>query len=335
MGRLCLARPYFSSPSGARHLWEALGVNVRRLDAAGQEAAARWQVLPQPASRYRALRDGDEAALLDMAGGRVPAARNPGVRMEPDFISEAEELSLVREMEAAACDFGYGYACEEEDDDDELDGGLLGLEEDEEEEDDEEEVLRMSGRGEGQPEELLAPWGYGSSFDYGRLPPTLAEVVERIAGLPGYRLGPLRDVTVNLRRSVDYQMAPHIDPPTDGPNTFVLSLQSEAVITFSPVQALEVDAMRANDAASYSVQSYTDDDLDCLVGRRSLYHMSGDARYLWTHGIRPPLIRDVTEEGFEAYDRWGTWDNGRRRCQRRIAIVLAFADPWAGEPSAA
>jgi len=38
-------------------------------------------------------------------------------------------------------------------------------------------------------------------------------------------------------------MVPHIDPPADGPNTFILSLQSAAVLTFSPVSALKADPL--------------------------------------------------------------------------------------------
>lgn len=325
LGELCLPRPWFSSAVSDVHLWEALGVNVCRLAEKARpdkDEATRWQVMPQPASRYRAFRKTDEEVLLDMNGAHVCADRNPGVRVESEFVTEVEELQLVQELVAAADEFGYAYDCP---DDDELDD-VFGLEEEQEEEE-VEDVLRMSGRDEGQSEERLAPWGYGAHLDRRRLPPTLAEVVERIEGLPGYLLGPLRDVTVNIRQNVDYEMAPHIDPPADGPNTFVLSLQSGAVITFSPVHALAAAVARANDPAAYSVHSFTDNDVDCLVARRSLYHMSGDARYFWTHAIRPPLVRDVSEDGFEAYDRWGTWEKARRRPQKRIAVILAFADP--------
>ena len=60
----------------------------------------------------------------------------------------------------------------------------------------------------------------GMGFDQSKLPPSLQEAVAKIEGLEGYPLGPLRDVTVNFRQTVDYQMVPHIDPPADGPNTY-------------------------------------------------------------------------------------------------------------------
>ena len=132
-----------------------------------------------------------------------------------------------------------------------------------------------------------------------------------IEGLEGYPLGPLRDVTVNFRRTVDYQMVPHIDPPGDGPNTFILSLQSAAVLSFSPVGALRdtVDVDR----------------IDCIVPQRTLCHFQGGARYTWTHAIRPPLSN---EGDAEVYDDWGTWENVMARRPERISVVLAFADPF-------
>ena len=71
--------------------------------------------------------------------------------------------------------------------------------------------------------------------------------MKKLKSLAGYPLGPLRDVTVNIRSSEDYQMVPHIDPLQDGPNSFVLSLLSSAVVTFSPIASLRHDAERCND----------------------------------------------------------------------------------------
>lgn len=61
----------------------------------------------------------------------------------------------------------------------------------------------------------------------------------------------------------------------------------------------------------YAQHSYTDDDIDCLVPRRAIYHFAGNARYLWTHAVRPSVSAgDGTDVTFE---RWGTWDKVLRR----------------------
>lgn len=314
VGDFLLPRPYTLSSKSSWQLWEDLGVKV----SSTATSDGRRLFDAQPQSRYRQFGDRDEGALRDMQGGCINASGNPGIRVELDFVSKPEEQLLVRELLALADDYGFAFASEEEELDDDLDDA---------DDEDDGDVVRITGRDESQPEESLAPWGYGVDFDKSQLPTALAQVVERIESLPGYTLGPLRDVTVNVRRSVDYQMGPHIDPLGDGPNTFVLSLISGAVVTFSPVTALRADTLRANDEAAYCMHSFTDDDIDCFAARRSLYHMAGEARYVWTHAIRPPLVQ-VEADGFEAFERWGTWDMVLRRSKNRIAVIFAFADPY-------
>merc|ERR1719414_1575783 len=72
---------------------------------------------------------------------------------------------------------------------------------------------RITGRDEKKSGLPLAPWGWGKEFDKSKLPAGLRDIASRIERL--YPLGPLRDVTVNVRSSVDYQMVPHIDPIGD------------------------------------------------------------------------------------------------------------------------
>mmetsp|Transcript_5903 Transcript_5903/g.15744 ORF Transcript_5903/g.15744 Transcript_5903/m.15744 type:complete len:247 (-) Transcript_5903:3-743(-) len=241
-----------------------------------------------------------------MAGVPVNASRNPGVRIEHDFVSEAEEQQIVEELRAMAVTHGYDFAA---------DGEEASA-----------RSWRLTGRDEGKSDLPLASWGWGPKFDKSKLPAGLALVVSRLESLPGYPLGPVRDVTVNIRSSVDYQMSPHVDPPGDGPNSFVLSLLSGAVVTFSPISALRREPARANDELEFTRYSFTDRDLDCLVPQRAIYHFSGNARYLWTHAIRPPATREG-ENGLEAYERWGTWDKVLRRRKDRAAIIFTFADP--------
>mmetsp|Transcript_115509 Transcript_115509/g.337901 ORF Transcript_115509/g.337901 Transcript_115509/m.337901 type:complete len:375 (+) Transcript_115509:73-1197(+) len=306
IGEYTIPRPWVISPKKPAELWEELGVNVLTMERKEQHIVA-----PQPSERYRPLDARDEGSLLDMTGAPVNASRNPGIRIEHEFVSEAEEQQIIDELRTMAAEYGYDFAADGEDAT--------------------AQSWRITGRDEGKSGLPLAPWGWGPEFDAARLPAGLALAAARLGSLAGYPLGPLRDVTVNVRSSVDYQMSPHVDPPGDGPNSFVLSLLSGAVVTFSPIKALRADAERANDELIFTRDSFTDDDIDCLVPRRAVYHFSGNARYLWTHAIRPPATREGGD-GQEAYERWGTWDKVLRRRKDRAAIIFTFADPPLHKP---
>jgi hypothetical protein len=67
-------------------------------------------------------------------------------------------------------------------------------------------MLRITGRPE-QEGQRPPPWGYGDGFDEARLPPALGALAARIRALPGLRLGPLRDVTINHRQHHFYRRA--------------------------------------------------------------------------------------------------------------------------------
>jgi len=302
IGEYKLPKPVIMSPDSAADIWGNLGVNVRPL---GDE---KHIVAPQLPSQYRLFNEGDEASLMDMHGQPVGAAANPGIRVEHDFVTEVEERLIVAELQEMAAQYGYDFS---------------------EEETTAEKSWRITGRDEKKSGLPLAPWGWGTEFNKSKLPSGLAKVIDRIEQLPGYPLGPIRDVTVNIRSSIDYQMSPHIDPPGDGPNSFVLSLMSGAVVVFSPIQALRENMVRANDEVRFMRDSYTDEDIDCLVPQRAMYHFAGEARYVWTHAVRPPATR-MGEDGLEAYDRWGTWKKVLRRRQDRAAIIFTFADPPVG-----
>lgn len=301
IGEYKIPRPWVISPKKPEDLWEELGVNVLTMERKEQHIVA-----PQPEERYRPLDEREEDSLRDMKGGLVDASRNPGIRIEHDFVSEAEEQQIIDELRTMAATYGYDFAA---------DGEEASA-----------ASWRITGRDEGKSGLPLAPWGWGVTFDKSKLPSGLALVVSRLENTSGYPLGPIRDVTVNIRSSVDYQMSPHVDPPGDGPNSLVLSLLSGAVVTFSPISALRKAAERANDEDLFTRYSFTDSDLDCLVPQRAIYHFSGNARYLWTHAIRPPATREG-ESGLEAYERWGTWEKVLRRRKDRAAIIFTFADP--------
>eukprot|EP00438_Fugacium_kawagutii_P020014 Skav218960 [mRNA] locus=scaffold1876:25497:29674:- [translate_table: standard] len=145
---------------------------------------------------------------------------------------------------------------------------------------------RMTGRDEKKTDLPLAPWGWGKDFDESKLPSGLRLVVEKLQSLAGYPLGPIRDVTVNIRSSDDYQMPGR----TKSHSWLVLGIVASHILR------------------QYAQHSYTDDDIDCLVPRRAIYHFAGNARYLWTHAVRPSVAA-----GDGTFERWGTWDKVLRR----------------------
>ena len=164
-------------------------------------------------------------------GGFVLPAANPGVRLEPGFVDEAEEEALAAEARAAALSFGYDY------DGDRrahvlnpADGSIESTR----------EVVnntRVTGRPE-KADQALPPWGYGDDFDESALPPAMGALAGRLRGSGLYNVGALRDLTLNLRRDSFFQLDPHLDPRLDGPHVFVLGLLSSVVTTFSPSDAL-------------------------------------------------------------------------------------------------
>ena len=59
---------------------------------------------------------------------------------------------------------------------------------------------RVTGRPELRDDQqgIIAPWGYGADLDEEKLPKMVRKIVQRLAQR-GYRLGPLRDCTINHR----------------------------------------------------------------------------------------------------------------------------------------
>jgi hypothetical protein len=158
-------------------------------------------------------------------GSFVMPRANPGIRVEPEFVSEAEVAALAREVEAKALRHGYGYVGDNKvhtlglDGKLERFGGVVNN-------------TRVTGRLEKPYEDGAAeppPWGYGDAFDMAEVPPSIRQLADRIATCGDYELGPLRDVTINGRRNSFFQLDPHIDPADDGPDVFILSMGSSVV----------------------------------------------------------------------------------------------------------
>jgi len=327
--------PVVWSGERGRQLWERFGVSDTSPPGLGQDKGRGRALKPQPCRGYRNFTADDASRIRDMRGEFVGGDRNPGVRMEANFVTEEEECMLAKEVSQIVAHHGCvmggarSYASS---------GGppvRLVLQDDGSIVPDPAgrpgPMWRVTGRAEDDEMQPPPPWGYGAALNASALPPGLAMVTKRIAALAGYPLGPLRDITLNLRTSRVCRLDPHVDPLEDGPNGFILTLQSGAVLTFSPVDAIRADQKRASNPAVFGMRSFTDNDLDCLLRRRSLCHFSGDARYRWTHAIRPGVVVALQDESGAPRacicDWWGTMENLMERKDDRISLVFSFADP--------
>ena len=99
-----------------------------------------------------------------------------------------------------------------------------------------------------------------------------------------------------------FMIHPHVDPLPDGPNVFVLGLLSGAVLTFTPCEAQPRRGLEVEQ------RSWSDQDLDVLMRRRSLVGFTGSARYGWRHGIRGGMELRAPELGEQPVvcDFWGS-----------------------------
>ena len=164
-----------------RRLWPA---------AAPLRPRAHRSILKRDVERMRWAGTGDFVMPRD----------NPGVRVEPDFVTEVEGEAIAAELEAVAKAYGYPYDGESRvhlvstggEVETTLDGVVNNL--------------RVTGRLE-RPDlgQGLPPWGYGDGFDATQLPPAIGELAQRIASCGAFALGPVRDVTVNIRESSFFQ----------------------------------------------------------------------------------------------------------------------------------
>ena len=262
-------------------------------------------------------------------GGFVMRKDNPGVRIEPAFVSEAEASAIAAEIEAASATFGYPYEGDTR-------AHLLssGSGDVEETLDNMVNNMRVTGRLERPDlgEKVLPPWGYGDMFDASALPPALSQLAHKIATCGHFRVGQQRDVTINVRDNSFFQLDPHVDPALDGPDVFILGLESSVVLTFTPpdeVLASLGQTARRRDPKEIGMRSWSDRDIDVIFQPRSLVHFTGEARAVWSHAIRAGVSVDGVGPGGgpATCDWWGQTDYLLRRAPRRLSVVLAFGEP--------
>lgn len=261
-------------------------------------------------------------------GGWVMPKDNPGVRVEPAFVTEAEAAAIALELDAAANTYGYPYEGETR-------AHLLSTESGDVEAtlDDVVNNMRVTGRAE-RPDlpHTIPPWGYGDRFDAAALPPAIAALATKVAECGAFCVGRPRDLTVNIRENSFFQLDPHVDPADDGPDVFILGLNSSVVLTFTPpdeVLRAMGEPPRRRDAREVGLHSWSTRDVDVLVQPRSLVHFTGPARSTWMHAIRAGVQVDGVDPGGgpATCDWWGTTDYLLRREPRRLSVVLAFGAP--------
>ncbi|GLC36901.1 hypothetical protein PLESTM_000516300 [Pleodorina starrii] len=262
-------------------------------------------------------------------GHPVNPARNPGARVFPRFLENTEPL--LKELQPIKKEYGINLI-------EPVHAAIYRWQMSYLPRPPPVNMLRVTGRPEHAQQRR--PWGYGDTLDESALPPEIKAAADRIRALPGLRLGRLRDVTINWRHSSFLRLDPHLDPATDGENIFVLSVDAPAVLTLSPhnwyrlsrwlsMLTLEDEREQVRREAERSWTSY---DIDVLVPPGALLHLSGDARWKWTHGTRlgVPAAPGAGEEGERgrALLHWfGRPDALFGPTPERHSVVFAFAAP--------
>ncbi|GBF93166.1 hypothetical protein Rsub_05897 [Raphidocelis subcapitata] len=305
--------------------------------AAGGAGAAVWAAPPASDKGAAHPPPGPEHSphLRRVGSGEaVPPADNPGVRVFPGLLSDRDAAELLRELQPLKARHGANLISPAAAAMYRFQQSYLGPAAPPV------NMLRITGRPEMQGQ-LPPAWGYGDAFDRSKLPPALAALAARIEALPGLRLGPLRDVTINCRHHHFYRLDPHLDPALDGENVFIVSVDSGTVLTLCPLRWLKLQ--RAWEAVRGALTlederelvrrqaegSWTGRDVDVRADARGGVLLSGDARWNWTHGTR----LGVQLPGRPGLHDWfGRRDDVVPRGAERHSVVFAFA---AGEPDGA
>jgi hypothetical protein len=104
----------------------------------------------------------------------VSPGENPGVRVEPNLLSEDEEIALEKELRSVVSQYGINHISPELNEvyDRQMDyipqqtRPLINM-------------VRVTGRFESEAQKL-APWGYGDNFDAEKVPPLLRKLLLKV-----------------------------------------------------------------------------------------------------------------------------------------------------------
>lgn len=282
---------------------------------------------------HRAFNDVDAKACRTMKGAYLlESNRNPGLRVEKQFISSGEEEQILLEFEDLrkiafkSQDTLYlNYK-------DPNGGSPMPTPKRGSKAHVPVDSLRVTGRPE-VSHQVKAPWGYGDKFLLEHVPEAIRRVANRIKEHESFDLSnsALRDITINYRTNSMFKLDPHIDPALDGANVFAIGFKSSVVFTFTPdlsdgtylTSSGRTEPLKIRtDEGAICMHSWTDDDIDVLLPPGDLLHFSGDARYKWKHAIRTGLDAGPPYNGI--VDWWGNLEHLVKRNKDRISIIFAF-----------
>lgn len=97
----------------------------------------------------------------------------------------------------------------------------------------------------------------------------------------------MRDVTIDARDEGYFLVDPHIHPKEDGATVFMVTLESDTVVTLTPKEQSRTQKFpRRKQLMDVLRKSFTPQDLDVLHKRGDLLCLSDDARYEFDWAIR-------------------------------------------------
>jgi len=239
-------------------------------------------------------------------GQHVPAEKNPGVRLQPNFVKPSEEEELLRDCRILLTQFGSDYIAPHMKPLYEKQLNHLDSET-------EVKTWRVTGRP-GDEDAPVAKWNYGHHFDREEVPKSLLRLVERIESSPKYSVGGIRDLVIEQRRKSYFRVDPHIHPSKDASELFLVTLLSDTVLTLTEQSGGE----KLQEVIA--TQSFLPTDMDIWHPRRSLVHLTGAARDKLAWAIRQGV------DGADGLaDWWGSTRDPKPRNEERISILMAFA----------
>lgn len=284
---------------------------------------------PQSKARsHRPFNQSELEACRRVDGSKFAHFLNPGIRVEANYVSEEDAAKLVEC--ANILKMSHGFTSSDAQDVLAVDGNRhVKL-------DFKISSLRVTGRPE-LPTQNHAPWGYGDTFKIDSVPEVLLKIAKKIENDDNFgslQRQSLRDITINYRTHSMFKLDPHCDPVSDGQNVFILGLQSDVVLTFTPPNAVEGGRLALEAgfmdsggtvrtaADAIAMRSWTDHDIDVLLKMNSLVHFTGPAKSIWRHAIRIGVDADKPYNGI--CDWFGSVDTLIKRNPDRISIVFAF-----------
>jgi len=255
---------------------------------------------------HRAITPDDQYFIRTMDGSTPSLLENPGIRIESDFLSPEEQQKLRFESKMMLSLYGYstipfwtrpnwnkqiagllsktrvnaikitGRDPKQIISDPPMTDHARSLRE-------EQEAALVKTKPYEANEPSQAPWKWADSFDLNAMPKVYRDLIDKIKALPGYKLGAVRDFSIDYRDDRYFKFDPHITPGLDGQVVFLLTLESDGVITLIPPEKQVFRRVSTDDISRYS---FTDKDLDILHRRGDLLSLCDDARQTMDWSVR-------------------------------------------------